>query len=107
MADRFGKTEPPSQRRLEKARREGQFLSANEFVAALQFLTLLALLGAGGAGWLAGFCATTRNLLARAFARDLSTGDLSAIAWQLFWRHMLPLGLAGLAVVVATVAIRL
>jgi flagellar biosynthesis protein FlhB len=107
MAERFGKTEPPTQRRLEKARREGQFLSAREFVAALQFLALLALLGAGGAGWFAAFCATSRMLLERAFARDLSARDLSALAWQLSWQHLMPLALAGLAVVVATLAIRL
>ena len=34
MADRSGKTEEPTQRRLEKARKEGQFAQAKEFVAA-------------------------------------------------------------------------
>ena len=50
MADQSGKTEQPTQRRLKKAREEGQFPAAREFVAALQFLVFLCLLGAGGAG---------------------------------------------------------
>ena len=53
MADKSGKTEQPTQQRLKKAREQGQFPAAKEFVAALQFMVFLALLGAGGAGWFA------------------------------------------------------
>ncbi len=49
------KTEQATPKRLEKAREEGQFPSAREFVSALQFMVFLALLGAGGARWFAGF----------------------------------------------------
>ena len=52
MADKSGKTEQPTEQRLKKAREQGQFPAAKEFVAALQFMVFLALLGAGGAGWL-------------------------------------------------------
>ena len=45
MADRSSKTEQPTERRLEKAREEGQFPSAREFVGALQFMVFLGLLG--------------------------------------------------------------
>ncbi|MBV8903149.1 MAG: EscU/YscU/HrcU family type III secretion system export apparatus switch protein, partial [Acidobacteriia bacterium] len=61
MAD-SSKSEKPTQRRVQKAREEGQFLSAREFVSALQFIVFLALLGAGGARWLAQFKQTIRNL---------------------------------------------
>jgi flagellar biosynthesis protein FlhB len=47
------KNEQPTQRRLEKARKAGQFVSAKEFISALQFMVFLALLGKGGAHWLA------------------------------------------------------
>jgi flagellar biosynthesis protein FlhB len=107
MADRSGKTEPATQRRLEKAREEGQFPSAREFVGALQFMVFLALLGAGGAGWFAQFCQTTRSLFQLAFAPDLRPEDLTHIAWQLAWKHFLPLALGGLAVATATMAFRL
>ena len=107
MADRSGQTEEPTQRRLEKARREGQFPAAKEFVSAIQFMVFAGLLGAGGSAWFAGFRGTTRALLALAFRPDLQAIDLIHAARQVFWRHFLPLFGAGLAVVAATVAIRL
>jgi flagellar biosynthesis protein FlhB len=107
MPDRSGKTEQPTPRRVEKARREGQFLSAREFVAALQFIAFLALLGAGGAGWFSRFGQTTRRLFVQAFAGKFTTLDLSRFAWQIFWQHLFPLILAGLAVAAVTLAVRL
>ena len=76
MADKSGKTEEPTQRRQDKARKEGQFASAKEFVSALQFLLFLTLLGAGGARWFAEFRQTTRALLQMAFAPELRPEDL-------------------------------
>jgi len=106
MADQ-SKTEPATQRRLEKAREEGQFPVAREFVSALQFMVFLALLGAGGAAWLAQFRQTARWLLLLAFAPELHPADVTHIAWQLAWKHFLPLALGGLAVAAATLAFRL
>jgi|SRR5579871_339666 len=107
MADRSGKTELPTERRVQKARREGQFLSAREFVSALQFLVFLTLLSIAGRHWFAGFCETSRQLLVLGFMRDVSTSDLSHITWKLFWDHFLPLALAGAIVVILTLGIRL
>jgi flagellar biosynthetic protein FlhB len=107
MADRSAQTEKPTERRLEKARKEGQYASAKEFVAALQFMVFLALLGIGGGRWLAGLRETTRSLFTRAFSRDLRAEDLVHLAWQLFWKHFLPLALGGVAVAAFTLAVRL
>src|ERR1035441_3319457 len=107
MADKSGKTEQPTQQRLKKAREQGQFPAAKEFVAALQFMFFLALLGAGGAGWFGQFRQTTRAVLRLAFTPELQPADLIHVAWQLFWRNILPLALAGAAVSMATVAFRL
>src|ERR1035437_1435221 len=107
MADKSGKTEQPTQQRLKKAREQGQFPAAKEFVAALQFMVFLSLLGAGGAGWFGQFRQTTRALLRLAFAPELQPADLIHVAWQLFWRNILPLVLAGLAVALASVSFRL
>ena len=107
MADNSGRTEQPTQRRLQKARQEGQFPSAREFVAALQFLIFLGVLAAGSAPWFGGFRRTIRALFLQAFAGDLSAERLSRIAWQVFWMHFLPLVLGGLAVALGTLAIRL
>jgi flagellar biosynthetic protein FlhB len=107
MADKSGQTEKPTQRRLEKARKEGQFPSAREFVSALQFMVFLGLLGAGGSRWLAAFRQTMRSLFVLAFAGDLSPADLSHLAWQIFWKHALPLAAGGMAIAFSTLAIRL
>jgi flagellar biosynthetic protein FlhB len=107
MADKSGKSEQPTQRRLEKARKDGQFPAAKEFVSAMQFMVFLSLLGAGGAGWFAGFRQTTRSLFTLAFAADLRPEDLTHIALQIFWRHILPLVLGGMIVALATLAFRL
>ena len=72
MSDRSSKTEQPTQRRLDKAREEGQFPAAREFVGALQFLVLLMLLGAGSGRWLEGFRIAARALFASAFGGDLT-----------------------------------
>ena len=107
MADRSGKTEQPTQRRVDKARKDGQFPAAKELVSALQFMVFLALLGAGGARWFAQFRATTRSLFALAFAREIGVRDLQHVAWQLCWQNFLPLALCGLAVTLATLGFRL
>ena len=106
MADQ-SKTEPATQRRLEKAREEGQFPSAREFVSALQFMVFLALLGVWGAAWLAQFRQTARSLFLLAFAPELRPEDLTHLAWRLAWKHFFPLALGGLAVAAATLGFRL
>src|SRR5437016_5458608 len=107
MADKSGKTEKPTERRLEKARKEGQYPSAKEFVSALQFMVFLGLLGAGGAQWLKQFRETTRSLFAFAFSGDLRAVDLTHIAYQIAWKQALPLALGGSAIAVVTLALRL
>ena len=107
MADKSSQTEQPTQRRLEKARKEGQFPAAKEFVSALLFMVFLGLLGSGGAAWFARFRQTARSLIHLAFAPELHPEDLTHVAWQLFWQNLLPLVLAGSAVALATVAFRL
>jgi flagellar biosynthetic protein FlhB len=107
MADKSGKTEEPTQRRLEKARTEGQFPAAKEFVSALQFMVFLVLLGSGGARWFAQLRQTTRSLLRLAFRPELKPEDLIHVMWQIFREQILPLVMAGAAVAVATVAFRL
>src|SRR3954453_23373018 len=107
MSDKSGQTEEPTQRRLEKARTEGQFPAAKEFVSALQFMVFLILLGGGGAHWFAQLRQTTRSLLGLAFAPELKPQDLNHVMWQVVHQQVLPLVMAGAAVAVATVAFRL
>jgi flagellar biosynthesis protein FlhB len=102
-----GKDEKPTQRRLNKAREDGNYPSAKEFVSALQFVIFLSLLGIGGASWFAGFRKTARSLFTVGFKQDLSAQDVTHMAWQLFWNHFVPLLAAGLVIAVATLALRL
>lgn len=44
MSDKSQKTEKPTARRQEKARKEGQFPTAKDFVSAVQFLAFVAML---------------------------------------------------------------
>jgi len=107
MADRSGKTEQPTERRVKKAREEGQFPAAREFVSALQFMVFLLLAGAGGGAWLSQFRRTMRALLEFAFQGELRPAGLVHVAYQVFWRNLAPLLLGGLAVVLATLGLRL
>lgn len=107
MPDKSSKTEQPTQRRLQKAREEGQFPDAREFVSALQFMVFLGLVSVGGAPWLAQFRQTMRSLLLLAYSRDLQPEDLTAFGHRLFWQQFLPLSLGGTAVVCATLLFRL
>jgi flagellar biosynthetic protein FlhB len=107
LSDRSGKTEEPTQRRLQKARREGQFAAARELIAALQFAVFLVLLRAGGPAWWRGFCASMRETWSRAMRGDLNALDLEHMARSLFWRHGVPLAAAGFGVAAATIGFRL
>lgn len=107
MSNRGQRTEQPTARRLEKARREGQFASAREFVAAIQFLAFVAIVGAWGGRWFHATRETTRWLLQRAFARDLSNAELVRLSGDLLKRSFLPLALGGAALVAAGLATQL
>src|SRR6185312_13857792 len=100
-------TEKPTQRRLNKAREEGNYPSSKEFVAALQFTIFLALLGAYAPRWFSSFRETSQSLFIVGFKRDLVPEDVTHMAWQLYWKHILPLLAAGVVIAVATLGLRL
>ncbi len=75
VADFSQKTEQPTARRIDKARREGQFPGAKEAIAALQFLAFTALVSASGLAWLQSLRGTTRMLFARTADGDLTVSD--------------------------------
>jgi len=49
MSDQGQRTEKPTKKKQDKARKEGQFPASKEFLAALQFLTFVVLATGGGA----------------------------------------------------------
>lgn len=80
MADKSQRTEQPTARRIEKARREGRFPASREFVAAMQWAAFVAAVAALGSWWAAGMRETLRGLLAEAFRRDLTLRTAAELA---------------------------
>jgi len=76
MPDKGQQTEKPTKRKLEKARREGQFPSSREFLAALQFLTFTVLLSAGASNVLDRARQMGRYFLTAAFHLELTPHSL-------------------------------
>jgi flagellar biosynthetic protein FlhB len=68
VADNGQKTEQPTPKRLDKARKEGQFPTARQFVSAMQFIAFVAVLEAWGGQWFAELRLLMRHALAAAFS---------------------------------------
>jgi len=107
MADSGQNTEKATPRRVEKARREGQFSSARELVSAAQFLTFTAILAAGGPAWILRMKETMRWLFERAFAGAVSVEEIVRLCTSIAVRVFLPLGEAGGALVVVALGTQL
>ena len=109
MADQ--RTEKPTQRRIDRARREGNFPSSREFVSAAQFLAFVALATGFSSVWFFGLVRLTRGLLRQAFDTDalhlnalhgdVTPEALVALIHRIALPFLLPL-VAGVAALVAT-----
>jgi len=100
MADQGQRTEQPTERRIQKARREGNLPVSREFVSAVQFAVFVALLAAFSHQWLLQARQTARFLLARAFQAEIDRGEVVRIFHQSLVPLVVPL-LAGGALLVA------
>lgn len=105
MADQ--RTEEPTQRRLERARQDGNFPQAKEFVSALQFFGFLALLFSVGRDSFFDILRLGRSLLTRAFSLQLTPSTFVALARHEFLDLMKPILLAGAALVMITLSVQL
>jgi flagellar biosynthetic protein FlhB len=101
------RTEKPTQRRIERARREGNFPASREFVTAVQFLGLVALCAAFGASVLMSLARLMRRLLASAFSTTLTAGNLTGIAREAIAPELAPLAIGGLGLVLLVIATQL
>src|SRR5215472_731200 len=101
------KTEKPTQHRLLKARREGQFASSHDFVSGLQFTVFVVLLVESGPQLLNNLKEATRLLFAQAFTQDLNAGALTALLQQAFTRTMSPLAATASILVLTALAFQL
>jgi flagellar biosynthesis protein FlhB len=107
MADRSQQTEKATPRRMEKARREGQFPVAREFVASLQFLVFVLIATSYAASVWAGAAGMLRRFLGAAFTLQLTPAGVAGLAGEMAMRVALPLLAGGGVLVVVTLGAQL
>jgi flagellar biosynthesis protein FlhB len=104
MANNDQKTEQPTQRRLKKAREEGNYPSARIFVGALQFTTFVAMIHASGAVWVAAIHRNIAQLLNHALSARLDPNFILGMSLDLAKQTLLPLAIMGGVLLLVTVA---
>lgn len=107
MPDKSQKTEQPTQKRLEKARKEGQFASSRDFVGALQFLATVVILGSWAPAWFRDLQQVLRLEILCAFKRDLSIAAVSEIGWTAGKYVFVPVFTAGALLMALTLGAQL
>jgi flagellar biosynthetic protein FlhB len=107
MANAGQKTEQPTQRRLDRARREGNFPSSREFVSSIYFLCFAITLVWFGGSYLLRITKLMRRLITLAFAADLNAARSVTIARQIVAPDLLPLAYSGAAILVIVVLAQL
>jgi len=107
MTNHGEKSEKPTQRRLVKARREGQFASSKDFVGGLQFTAFVILLAEVGPRMFTNFKQATRALLSQAFRPDLGPSTLREIVHQALANTLFPLAASGGILVLSALALQL
>ncbi len=96
MADSSQRTEQPTQRRLEKARREGQFPVSREWVTGATFLVFVWLFSSRASEALQGARTFLRESIRFAFRQDLTSASLQQWTSRMIRDHFLWLLLFGL-----------
>ena len=102
------KSEKASPQRLKKARKEGQFPVAREFVSAIQFYAFVALVAAYFPAWMLSARAALQMGLRQAFPVSLASAiltpnDIIAIMLRLSSAVLRPLAILGLVLLAITV----
>lgn len=107
MADKSQRTEQPTPRRIEKARREGRFPASREFVAAVQFLAFVLAAGAVGKATIGALAENTRRLLEQAFHGELTGARLLGLLRLVAAAELAPLAWLGALLVAVTLVTQL
>jgi flagellar biosynthesis protein FlhB len=107
MADKDQKTEQPTQRRMKKAREEGQFPSAKLFVSAMQFLAFVFMLHNWGGRWIMDIRNSMGALFNHALNPRLGQQEVVALALNLLLHSLIPLAILGGVLLAITLAMQL
>jgi flagellar biosynthetic protein FlhB len=101
------RSEKPTKRRLDRARKEGDFPASRDFLTSIQFLGFVTLLSLFAGAFLARIEGLMRTLLAAAFSADFTVGTVTAIARQVVLPGLTPLLYGGAVLVTITVCAQL
>ena len=104
MADHHQKTEQATQRRVKKARDEGNFPSARVFIGAIQFLAFVAMVHFWGPAWVTTVHRSMAGLLTHALEPRLDSVFLFTLCLELVKTTLLPLAIMGGGLLVVTLA---
>ncbi len=107
MADNDQKSEKPTQRRVLKAREEGQFATARVFVSSIHFLAFVALLHTWGPQWAAGLKQSFAGIMEHALDPKLNPMDVVYVGFALLKQTLVPLGVMGGILILITIGIQL
>lgn len=107
MSDSSQRTEQPTPRRLEKARRDGEFPEAREFVGALQFFAFISLAAAYFPEWILGVQAAMITGLRQAFSSSLTPGDLTVLLTRMARATLQPLAVLGCLLMALTLLLQM
>ena len=107
MADNSQRTEKPTPQRLKKARKDGEFPAAREFVAAFQFFAFVMLAANYFPAWLANVQSAMRLGLRQAFSASFTVADLLVIFNRLASATLAPLAVAGCALMAITLLLQM
>lgn len=107
MADQGEKTEQPTDRRIDRARREGNFPVSKDFVSAIQFAVFVALLGALSPRWWPGVRVMIRYVLVRGFRMEVDRGEVVHLFHDLLFPAAIPLLGVGFGLIAVTLAVQL
>jgi flagellar biosynthetic protein FlhB len=99
--------EKPTQKRLDKARKEGNFPASREFISAVQFTGFVTLSVTFGGALLRQVGMLMHTLLAFAFTGDLTVERLMTLLRYEISPRFVPLMLAGIGLVVLSVSAQL
>ena len=107
MADHGQKTEKPTPRRLEKARKDGKFASSRHFAAGLHFAAFVAVLTWFGRESLGLLEQIVRHCLRTAFSTDINPESVVVLARHDLAPALVPLAAAGGALAVVSMGAHL
>jgi flagellar biosynthetic protein FlhB len=97
MSDSGQRTEKATQRRVDRARREGNFPASREFISSIHFLGFVVVAVTFTGAWVIRTTRLMRGLLTLAFSGDVTAEKIVKISRTTVAPEFLPLILAGMA----------